>query len=285
MSSKTLITTSVILEKMSKIGIIGCGAIGNEICKAVDTGIINAKLAAVYDRKREKCVRLLGTLDEKPEILTPDELILKSDIVVECASQEAVREFGPSVLEKGKDLMVLSVGAFMDPKLLEEFIHAAKDKNSRIYIPSGAIAGIDGLKSASIARINKVTLSTTKNPEGLLDAPFVLGNKIDLFSFHRKTLLFEGCAADAVRAFPANVNVAASLSIAGIGARKTHVKVFVDPEATKNIHEITVEGDFGRFTCCIENVPSSFNPKTSFLAALSAIATLRKITEPLQIGT
>ncbi len=270
---------------MLKIGVIGCGAIGMQICKAVDTGMINAKLVAVYDRKRGNCARLLGTLKNKPEILTPDELISRSDIVVECASQEAVREHGLSVLKKGKDLMVLSVGAFMDTKLLNDFIRVAKDKNSKIYIPSGAIAGIDGLKSASVATINKVMLSTTKSPESLLGAPFVLENKIDLFSFHEKTLLFEGCASEAVRAFPANVNVAASLSLAGVGAEKTHVRVFVDPEATKNIHEITVEGDFGTFTCRIENVPSSFNPKTSFLAALSAIATLRKMTEPLQIGT
>jgi aspartate dehydrogenase len=270
---------------MLKIGVIGCGAIGAEICKAVDTGIINAKLAAVYDRKREHCESLIGTLNKKPEITSPDELISRADIVVECASQAAVRELGLSVLEKGKDLMVLSVGAFMDSELLEQLVRAAKDKNSRIYIPSGAIAGIDGLKSASIASINKVVLSTTKNPESLLGAPFVLEHNIDLFSFHGKTLLFEGCADDAVQAFPANVNVAASLSLAGIGAKKTLVRVFADPKATRNIHEITVEGDFGTFTCRIENVPSPSNPKTSFLAALSAIATLRKITEPLQIGT
>ncbi len=270
---------------MLKIGVIGCGAIGMQICKAVDTGIISAKLAAVYDRKRENCVRLLGTLGHKPEILEPNELISSSDIVVECASQEAVREHGLSVLNKGKDIMVLSAGAFMDAKLLDGFIRAARDKNAKIYIPSGAITGIDGLKSASIATINSVVLSTTKNPEGFSGAPFVLENNIDLFSFHKKTMLFEGSAAEAVRAFPANVNVAASLSLAGIGAEKTLVRVFVDPKSSKNIHEISVEGDFGTFTCRIENVPSPSNPKTSFLAALSAIATLRKITEPLQIGT
>ncbi len=270
---------------MLKIGVIGCGAIGTEICKAVDTEIINAKLVAVYDREREHCARLLGTLKNKPEVLSPDELISRADIVVECASQAAVRELGLSVLEKGKDLMVLSVGALMDSKLLEEFARVAKERNSMIYIPSGAIAGLDGLKSTSIASIYKVVLSTTKNPESLLGAPFVLEHNLDLSSLHGKTMLFEGCADDAVRAFPENVNVAASLSLAGIGAKKTLVRVFVDPEATKNIHEINVEGDFGTLTCRIENVPSPANPKTSFLAALSAIATLRKITEPLQIGT
>jgi len=270
---------------MLKIGVIGCGAIGTEICKAVDSGIINARLAAVYDRSKEHCERLLASLDRKPRISSPGELISAADIVVECASQAAVRELGLKVLEHGKDLMVLSVGAFMEPGLLETFVRAAKEHHCKIYIPSGAIAGIDGLKSASMASIDKVVLSTIKSPEGLAGAPFVQEHNIDLASFHEKTLLFEGNAHDAVRAFPANVNVAASLSLAGIGAKETLVRVFVDPKATKNIHELAVEGDFGTFTCRVENVPSPANPKTSFLAALSAIATLKKITEPLQIGT
>ncbi len=270
---------------MLNIGIIGCGAIGTQICKAIDAGIINANLVAIHDRSAEHCEKLLGVLNNKYEITSPEELISRADIVVECASQAAVPELGLKVLESGKDLMVLSVGAFMDSKLLEEFVHAAKKHQCKIYIPSGAIAGIDGLKSASVAAITKVVLSTTKNPHGLKGAPYVLEHDIDLFSFHEKTLLFEGSAEEAVRAFPANVNVAASLSLAGIGAKKTHVRVFVDPEATKNIHELVVEGDFGKFTCRVENIPSPDNPKTSFLAALSAIATLKKITEPLQIGT
>lgn len=270
---------------MLKIGIIGCGAIGEQICKAIDTGMINAELVAVYDRSKEHCERLHGLLKHKPEITSPDELISRADIIVECASQAAVREFGLLVLEKGKDLMVLSVGAFMDPGLLKDFVLAAKDHGCRIYIPSGAVAGIDGLKSASAAAIKGVTLSTTKNPKGLAGAPYVLQRNIDLSSFREKTLLFEGGAEDAVRAFPENVNVAAILSLAGIGSKKTRVRVFADPSVTRNIHEITVEGDFGNFTCRIENVPSQTNPKTSYLAALSAIATLKKITEPLQIGT
>jgi len=270
---------------MLKIGVIGCGTIGALICKAIDDGRINAQLAAIYDRSSENYERLLHSLKNKPVLSMPIELISKTDIVVECASQGAVRELGLSVLKGGKDLMVMSVGAFLDRDLLKEFILTASKNNCRIYIPSGAIAGIDGLKSASMASIYKVLLTTTKNPKGLSGAPFIVENKIDLGSFHEKTMIFEGNARDAVRAFPANVNVAASLSLAGIGAEKTKVKVFVDPEASRNIHEITVTGDFGTFTSRIENVPSPDNPRTSFLAALSAIATLKKITEPLQIGT
>ncbi len=270
---------------MLKIGIVGCGAIGTEICKAIDTGLIKAELVAIYDRSTERCDELLKSLSGKPDISTLDELITRADLVVECASQAAVRESGLDVLKKGKDLMVLSVGALVDSDLLSSFLKAAEVHNCKIYIPSGAIAGIDGLKSASIASVNQVTLTTTKNPQGLKGAPFVLENNIDLDSFHEKTLIFEGSADAASAAFPANVNVAASLSLAGIGAKKTKVRVFADPQALRNIHEVVVEGAFGRFACTVENIPSPDNPKTSFLAALSAIATLKKITQPLQIGT
>ncbi|HEY9204605.1 MAG TPA: aspartate dehydrogenase [Candidatus Methanoperedens sp.] len=272
-------------ENMLKIGVIGCGAIGTEICKAIDTKLINARLSGIYDKSTQNCERLLRTLENKPELLSPDELIFRADMVVECASQSAVREFGPRVLDSGKDLMVLSVGALVEPELFERLIYAARTHNCRIYVPSGAIAGLDGLKSASIAPLDKVILSTTKNPQGLKDAPYVIENKIQLGSFHERTLLFEGSAEEATKGFPANVNVAASLSLAGMGAKETKVRVFVDPKASRNIHEITVEGAFGKFTCLIENIPSPNNPRTSFLAALSAIATLKKITEPLQIGT
>jgi aspartate dehydrogenase len=270
---------------MLKIGVIGCGAIGVEICKAIDMGIIDAHLVAIYDRSIEHCEKMIENIENKPVISGIDELIKSVDVVVECASQEAVREHGLTVLENGKDLMVMSVGAMLDSELLNKFIRAAKNNRCRIYIPSGAIAGIDGLKSASATSINKVMISTTKNPKGLAGAPFIIENKIDLASYHEKTLLFKGNADEAVKAFPQNVNVAASLSLAGIGPEKTEVRVFVDPDASRNIHEITVEGDFGAFSCHVENVPLPSNPRTSYLAALSAIATLKKITEPLQIGT
>jgi aspartate dehydrogenase len=270
---------------MLKIGVIGCGTIGTELCRAIDTKIINARLAAIYDRSTEHCDGLIGSLRNKPKILPPEKLISESDIVVECASASAVHEFGNAVLESGKDLVVLSVGAFADEHLLKKLIKQATAHNCRIYIPSGAITGIDGLKSASIAHVKKVVLSTTKNPQGLKGAPHILKNAIDLESFREKTLLFEGSATEAIKAFPANINVAVSLSLAGIGTQDTRVRVFVDPGATSNIHEISVEGDFGKFTCRIENIPSPDNPRTSYLAALSAIATLKKITEPFQIGT
>ncbi|MCX9085055.1 MAG: aspartate dehydrogenase [Candidatus Methanoperedens sp.] len=270
---------------MLKIGVIGCGAIGAQICRAIDSGAINAKLTAIYDRSDKHCEMLLESLKIRPVVSLPAELIKNADIVVECASQAAVGEHGLCVLNGGKDLMIMSVGALMDQKLLDDLVNSAKSNNCKIYIPSGAISGIDGLRSAKIASIDRVEISTIKNPKGLEGAPFMIENNIDPYSFQKKTMIFNGNAKEAVKAFPANVNVAASLSLAGIGFEKTRVKVFVDPKISRNIHEIRVEGDFGNFTSRIENIPSKDNPRTSLLAALSAIATLKKITEPLQIGT
>ncbi len=270
---------------MLKIGVIGCGAIGTEICRAIDKKLVDGELVAIYDRNKERCENLLAMLNKKPEIVSPNELIAKADIVVECASASAVREFGIKVLESGKQLMVLSVGAFTDHSLMRKLINSAITHHSRIYIPSGAITGLDGLKSASIIHIDKVILNTIKSPEGLKGAPYIIKNNIDINSFNERTLLFEGSAEDAIKEFPANVNVAVSLSLAGIGVKETKVRVFIDPNISRNIHEILVEGEFGRFTCRVENVPCPNNPRTSFLAALSAIATLKKITQPLQIGT
>src|SRR5450756_2403246 len=140
---------------MLNIGLIGCGAIGAQICRAIDSGFINAKLAAIYDRSAQRCERLLESLNNKPAISSPAELIKKADIVVECASQAAVSEHGLLVLESGKDLMVMSVGAFMDEKLLEDLVRAARKNDCKIYVPSGAIAGIDGLRSAKAASIDR----------------------------------------------------------------------------------------------------------------------------------
>ncbi|MBI4708486.1 MAG: DUF108 domain-containing protein, partial [Candidatus Omnitrophica bacterium] len=154
----------------------------------------------------------------------------------------------------------------------------------QIYLPSGAICGLDGVKSASLGRIDKVTLTTRKPPRSLEGAPYLVSKGINLSQIKQETLLFEGTAEEAIRGFPQNVNVCATLSIAGIGPEKTRVKIITSPFYTSNIHEVEAEGAFGRLTVRTENVPSPQNPKTSYLAALSAIATLKQILEPVKIG-
>jgi len=155
----------------------------------------------------------------------------------------------------------------------------------RIYVPSGAISGLDAVKGAMVGTISNATLTTRKSPKQLEGAPYVVKNKIDLKSLDEPSLIFSGSAKEAVSAFPANINVAAALSLAGIGADKTLVQIIADPACKKNIHEIELEGDFGKLIAKTENVPSPRNPKTSYLAALSGVALLQRITSSLVVGT
>lgn len=271
---------------MLKIGVIGCGFIGGQICKAIDSGAINAELYAISDLSESKVLKLVASLKKcSPACMKVEELLQNVDLVIESASQSAVRLIVPKALETGRNVMVLSVGALADEELRERLFRLAKQNNCKLYFPSGAVAGIDGINSASAAGIFSVTLTTRKPPMSLAGAPHVKALGIELEKIEKETLLFEGPASEAVKAFPANVNVAATISLAGIGFERTKVRVIADPSLSKNVHEITVEGEFGKFSTRIENLPSPENPKTSYLAALSAISTLKKILSPVQIGT
>ncbi|MBN2110048.1 MAG: aspartate dehydrogenase [Methanosarcinaceae archaeon] len=271
---------------MLRIGVIGCGTIGTGICRAIDGGSIKAELVAIYDRNAADADKLKSSLKScRPDILEIIDMVKQIDLLVECASQEAVYKVIPVALLAHCDVMIMSVGALADEKLRRTIESLARDNNCKVYLPSGAIVGLDGLKSASAEEVYSVTLTTQKPPGGLAGAPFVIRNKIELDKITGKTVLFEGPASEAVRAFPANVNVAATLSLAGLGFEKTKVRIVANPALTRNIHEITVEGAFGEFTTRVENIPSPANPRSSYLALLSAIATLRKISDPFQIGT
>ena len=267
-----------------KIGLVGCGAIGTEIAKAIDNEEIDADLVAVCDHNPETAAALINGLQRKPVKAKLEDLVGLSDLVVEAASQRAVPAIARATLVKGKSLMIMSVGALADLEFYKEVKKLAIEHGSKVYIPSGAISGLDGLKSASIGTIRKVTLTTTNNPSGLEGAPYIKENNIDLKALTGARVIFEGTAAEAVKAFPANVNVAATLCLAARDG-EVQVKIIADPNIKVNRHEILAEGDFGRITTLVENVPSPRNPKTSYLAALSAIATLRSIVEPLKIGT
>ncbi len=271
---------------MLRIGVIGCGTIGSGICMAIDKGLVKAQLTAIFDRKVEDAEKLREKCQNSmPALMEPAEMAKHIDLMVECASQEAVYDVVPLALSLGCDVMIMSIGALADDKLLHKIEDLALTNDCRIYLPSGAIAGLDGLRSASMEDIYSVTLTTRKPPRGFAGAPFVLKNKIDLDSITYPTLLFKGPASQAVKEFPANVNVAATLSVAGIGFDKTEVMIIADPNATRNIHEIRISGVFGDMTTIVENVPSPINPRSSYLAQLSAIATLKKISSPFQIGT
>lgn len=265
-----------------RIGIIGCGTIGSEIASAIDQGKIEVELYAVWDKDQSKAESLLKRLrSSSPRIISPPLLIKEVDLVVESASQEAVREVLPLVIEEGKDILVMSVGGLIDN---EELIRKAKEKNCRIYVPSGALAGLDAVQSGSIGGIRSAVLTTIKPPRALLGAPYVEEKNIDLLSLEEPMVIYEGKAREAIKLFPANVNVAAALALAGIGPDETLVRIIADPKAKVNMHRIEVEGDFGKITAQTENYPAPSNPRTSYLAVLSAIALLKKLSTPLRIG-
>ena len=267
---------------MRKVGIVGLGAIGKVICQALDEGQVTMELVAVAEVDLQKASTFVRTLRRPPAILDLDELIERSDLVIEAAGQEALREIAPKALGKGKDLMVLSVGGLLGQ---EVWFRLAEEKGCRIYVPSGAIAGLDGVKAACQGSVRSITLVTRKPPQALARAPFVLERGIDLNTLKEETVLFEGSAREACAAFPVNVNVAAALSLAGIGPEKTRVKVVAVPGSRRNVHQIEVEGEFGQLKVEVENVPSEANPQTSKLAYFSAIATLQGIVRAMKVGT
>jgi aspartate dehydrogenase len=269
---------------MIHIGIIGCGAIGAKLAKYIDADLINkARLIAITDTDEQKARDLAGALRAAPKISGISALIDSADLVIEAASAKISFDIAMKTVNAGKDVMVMSTGGLLkDHKTLFKL---AKERGTNIYLPSGAICGLDGLKGAGFSRIDRVTLTTRKPPEGFKGAPYVEKNNIALEGIISDTVLFEGSAMDAMEGFPANINVAATLSLCGIGSDKTMVRIIASPSATRNTHEVEVEGEFGRLLSRTENVPSPDNPKTSYLAILSAIATLNGILERVKIGT
>ena len=227
---------------MKRIGLLGCGAIGTEIALAIDSGKIPAKLTHIYDFSKSASGILASKLQNKPQITENVGLLAATpvDIIVEAASQDAVRDNALSILQNRKDLMIMSVGALLDESIFEIILDGSKDFNRHVYLPSGAIIGLDGIRSVK-DEIESALLVTTKNPKALKGAKFFETSKIDLDSIKVATTIYEGSAQEAVKLFPANINVAAILSLAGIGGQKTKVKIIADPSIDKNIHEIQAQ--------------------------------------------
>ena len=272
---------------MIKIGLLGCGAIGTQIALAIDSGKIPAILTHVYDDSKNASELLVSKLQNKPEIVENTHLLSSNSvhIIVEAASQDAVKDVALSILQNKKDLMIMSVGALLDESIYDILSDACEDFNRTIYLPSGAIAGLDGIKSIK-DELDSISITTTKHPRSLKGAKFFENSEINLDEINCITTIFEGTAKEAVSLFPKNINVAALLSLTGIGSEKTRVKIIADPNTDKNTHHIEAKGTFGKMTFNIENFPDSNNPKTSRLAILSAIETLRKYcSHGIQIGT
>jgi aspartate dehydrogenase len=253
--------------------LVGCGAIGTEIARAAQ-GMPEVGRIALFDVRPGAAEKLAAHLEKAFVVRALEEGIRESTLVVEAASQEALRQVGPLALDAGRDLLLLSVSALADEQLLRSLTDLASRRGRRIYVPSGAIAAIDALKAARVGRLQSVTLTTTKPPHAL-----------GLSGLDQPKVVFEGPADEAMRLFPKNVNISASLALAGLGPHLTKVRIVADPRVHRNTHELDVRGDFGTLHLKVENEPSPTNPATSHLASLSAIALLRQIVSPLKLGT
>ena len=265
------------------VGIIGCGTIGSELAIACNDRMRESLyLSGICDQDGKKAVSLKRLLKGRALILNMDGLIRKADLIVEAASASSSADILKKAIKNKKDIMIMSIGGLIGN---EDLLEKAAKAGIKVYLPSEAVCGIDGLKSGSAGRIDSVTLITRKPPKGLEGAPYLKEKNIKLSDIKNETVIFEGSAKEAIKGFPQNVNVCAALSLAGIGADRTRVRIVTSPGYTKNIHEVEIKGDFGNISTKTENAPSKSNPKTSRLAVLSAIATLEGIIKSVRIGT
>ena len=265
---------------MKSIGIVGCGAIGKALIQAAEAGKLSVRIAGITSRTEKSAREFLAAFKNPPPYLSLVELIAAADLIVEAAGGAVVPELAKKVFAAGKDLMVISVGALLDhPDVMAE----SRRTGCRLYVPSGAIAGLDGIKSASVGQITHVTHTTRKPPLGLEGAPYLVEHGISLVGLREEKEIFSGSAREACRGFPANVNVTGAVSLAGIGPDQTRVRIFAVPGLTRNCHDIEVEGEFGRLHVHIENVPSE-NPKTGKLTALSIIRAVQDAADTVRIG-
>ena len=266
-----------------KIALAGLGAIGGAVARRVlADGIPGIQLVAVSARDHDKARATLKAMNGGAvPIVGLADLAGMADLVIECAPAALMDSIAQPVLRAGKKLLVLSAGALLPrPELLE----LAKKHGGQIIVPTGALLGLDAVCAAAEGQIHSVQMTTRKPPNGLSGAPYLVENRIQVDDVREPLRVFSGSARDAAKGFPANVNVAVALSLAGIGPDRTRIDIWADPTVTRNTHRIQVDSDSARIDMTIENIPSE-NPKTGRITALSVIAALRKIHAPLRVGT
>ena len=265
----------------ARVAVAGLGSIGARVVQELDRRIEGLVLSAVSAQSIAKHSGWLDKLKTRPEVLPIEQLADAADIVVECAPSKLVRSIVAHVVARGKTAIVLSVGALL---VNEDLVELAKANGGQIVVPTGALIGLDAMTAAAEGTIHSVRMVSRKPIEGLLGAPHLVENNINIEGITEPLRIFEGTAREAAKGFPANLNVAVALSLAGIGPDKTRVEIWADPTVTRNTHRIEVESDSARFSMGIENIPSE-NPKTGRITALSVIACLRKQRASLRIGT
>jgi aspartate dehydrogenase len=265
-----------------RVAIAGFGAIGKVVAQRLDRGIDGLELAAVAARDVPPAKAAMAGFVRPVPVVPLARLWENAEIVVECAPAAVLREIAEPALGHGRIVMVLSCGTLLDNF---DLVDLARRNGGRILVPTGALLGLDAVIAAAEGGIASVNMITRKPPQGLLGAPYLAAHDIDITGLTEPRRVFSGTAREAARGFPANVNVAAALALAGIGPDRTMVEIWADPGVTRNIHRIEVEAAAARLSMQIENVPSDDNPRTGRLTPLSVIAALKKLASPLAIGT
>ena len=269
-------------SKELRLAIAGLGAIGLAVARRVDAGEVpGLALAAVAARDRDKARRSIAGFRSQPKLLDLEALAEAADVIVECLPPKLFPEIALAAVARGRIFMPLSVGALIDHM---ELVELARQTGARIIVPTGALLGLDAVRAAAEGKIASATIVTRKPPAGLAGAPLLAERGLSVEGLKAPLRVFAGSAREAIAGFPANVNVAVALSLAGIGPDKTMIDIWADPAVTRNCHSIEVDSDSARFTLSIENIPSE-NPKTGKNVALSVIAALRKMHAPLAVGT
>ena len=264
------------------VGIGGLGAIGLKVATALDRGIDGLRLVAVSARRKPEAARLMAGFAAPAPVVELGELAERADIVVECCPAAHFEEIAVPAIERGRIFMPLSVGQLL-PRM--HLVDRARQTGARILVPTGALLGLDAVRAAAEGRIHSVRMVTRKPPNGLAGAPYLVENQISVDGLNAPKKVFEGTAREGAKGFPANVNVAAALSLAGVGPDETRLEIWADPTVDRNTHRIEVDADSTRLTLEIENVPSEENPRTGKITAPSVIAALRGLTSTLKVGT
>ena len=265
-----------------QVAIGSLGTVGLVVARRLDVGIEGLTLSAVSAKDKDKALRRMQHFHRPVPVLPLGELGNVADVVIECAPAEVFCEIAEPVVTTGKIFMPISVGALLSHW---HIVDLAQTHDARIIIPTGALLGLDAVRAAAEGRIDRVQMVTRKPPATLSGSPYLEANGIELTSLNEPLKVFTGSAREGARAFPANVNVAAALGLAGIGVDHTQLEVWADPTVTRNTHTIIVESDSARFELKIENVPTDENPRTGRIVAQSVIAALRRLVEPLSVGT
>lgn len=275
-------------EAVVKLGILGCGNIGRFVMRNLRRGDFQEFSLRVIAGRPSSETALKELAGSHGCAYTTDPMTLldhELDVVLEAATPAAVRQYAPSLLRAGISMVAMSVGAFADPELLAGATRAATEGGSRLLLPTGGIAGLDHLKAARLAGLEEAVLIMTKPPKGLAGAPYFEQHPVDLFAIQEPTVVFEGTAAQAIKGFPQNVNVAVALSLATLGPDRTKLRVICDPAATRIQVAIHARGATGELKIEIVNLPSPDNPRTSYQTCISGLATLKRFTDCVQLGT